>query len=456
MKTGIKNSIVALGFFGLFASTSITALAGYFDTAPAPYCGTQITQSLQIGSDNSDVYTLQTLLVRGGYLYATPNGHFGPATRSAVRSFQSSNGIYPTGYVGSATIDAVNERLCDSDVNATASLYSYDYSSYGYSATTGVTVVDTYDAYVKVVSPTPVNPVVYTTPPTATSPFTTSIGSTYNTSSPVYGYNTTPATVINPVQGTNIIYSPNIGYTYGITPQAGSLTITSPVRNAVYTEGDTVSLQWTTNNLSASSFTISIENTSTNQSKVVQVTSGNSTSFVLTKDILDAVCAGACNNFQQGSFKIVISTPVTDIAGTVSTFRAAIAPITINRVNPNFTTVSISASKTPVNSGELFKLYINIPTGASWNAGLYGNYSFKIRAICPTSVTATIAGVACGQDFVVPFAPTSFQQQIPTTVTNTTWYPQTVTYQISVTNLLGQVIGSAETSVTVNAMPINW
>jgi peptidoglycan hydrolase-like protein with peptidoglycan-binding domain len=468
MKTGIKNSFVVLGFLGLMAGFPSLASAAYFDNAPAPYCGTQITQSLQVGSENNDVYVLQQMLSRAGYLNATPNGYFGYATRTAVRAFQNDNGISPTGSVGAATINAINERLCDADPRGTTLSYANYGGNYsGYPV--DVTYVDAYDPYVKVVSPVATNPTIYTNPATNVSPVKTYSGipTTYSTSNvaPSVGYSNVvtnglaaivPATTQTQIQSTNVIYSPSLGYTYGIVPQSGSLTISTPTANAIYNEGDTVTLAWATSNLNVSQYQILLENITTGKSQQVAVTSSNGASFVLSKDILDAVCYGTCDNNQQGSFRIVIATPMTDIAGTTSTFRAAVSPITIKRPSANFGTVSLTTNKNPVNSGDIFKLYVNIPTGASWNANLYGNYSFKIKAVCPVGVQASIAGVPCGQDFTIPFAPTYFQSEIPVSITNASWFTQNVTFQLTVTNLLGQVIGNAATTVTASAAPFNW
>ncbi len=455
--TIIKNSLMALGFFGILTNV---ATAAYFDNAPAPRCDVQITRELSSGSEGVEVIVLQNFLNRAGLLSVTPNGHFGPATTAAVRAFQATNYIPATGIVGPATRNAINERMCDTDLRGDSfSSYYGEYSShseYGYSA--GVTYVDPFDPFVKVISPTLTTPSLYTNPQNTNIP----ANANYNS----YG-TTVSNTAINPVTSiipgttsgngtTNVIYSPAIGYTYGITPAAGSLTITTPTANAAYNEGDTVTLAWTTSNLAANGFVILLENTSTGQSKTVTSTTGNGASFTLTKDVLDAVCAGACNNSYQGTFRIVVTTPMRDIAGNVSTFRAAVAPITIRRPYVNFGTVSITANKNPVASNELFKLYVNIPTGASWDANVYGQYAFKIRAICPTGVTVTIAGTPCGQDFVLPFAPTYFQSEIPASMSNTSWYQQNVTFVLTATNLAGQVIGTSQVNVTVNAAPFSW
>jgi peptidoglycan hydrolase-like protein with peptidoglycan-binding domain len=461
MKTGINHIIttglLALGFFGILANT---ASAAYFDYAPAPRCDVQITRQLSRGSEGVEVTVLQDFLNRAGYLNATPNGYFGPATTAAVRAFQSANYISATGTVGPATRNAINERMCDTDLRGDSMTYYGNYSSnYGYGYSSGTTYVDLYDPFVKVISPVVTTPTVYTNPqnvimPSNYSPYGTTVSNSVITSASF-----APATVPG-IASTNIIYSPSLGYTYGLTPATGSLTITTPVANSVYNEGDTVYLAWSTNNLNANGFNILLENTSTSQSKTVTSTTGNSASFVLSKELLDVVCAGACglnySNNYQGTFRIVVTTPIRDISGTVSTFRAAVAPITIKRPYANFGTVSITTSKTPVTSGEIFKLYVNIPTGASWNSNVYGQYSFKIRAICPAGTTASIAGVSCGNDFVIPFAPTFFQSEIPASIVNTSWYQQNVTFVLTVTNLAGQVLGTSEARVMVNAAPFSW
>lgn len=453
MKTVIKNSLMAIGFLGIMTGLATQASAAYFNTTPLEVCNQNISRTLQIGSQNSDVWTLQNFLSRAGYLNAYPNGHFGHATKRAVMNFQADNYLVVSGVVGEATRNALNERLCDQDVSAT----SYD-DGYGYNS--GVTYVDGYDPYAIVVSPQPSAPTVYATPQANIS-YTSTRATAVTTGTSVLTP-ATPATVITPaasqVQSTGIVYSSNLGYVIGVTPKAQSITVITPQINAVYKEGDTVYLNWTTSNLNASGYVIVLENKITKQSRTVAVTSSNNATFVLSKDLLDAVCSGVCDNSQQGSFSIVITTPVTDIAGNTSTFRAAVSPITINRPFGayGFGAVSITSSKTPVNSNEAFKLYVNIPTGASWNNNVYGNYTFKIHVSCPSGVTVSLAGAACGQDFVIPFAPSYFQQEIPVIVNNPTWFKQNVNFQLIVSTLNGQVIGSSDANVVVNGAPFNW
>lgn len=435
----MKKIIVIAGFISLFASAALNASAGYFNNVPTSTCSFAVDRNMRLGNRGDEVAVLQSILYSAGYFSATPNGYYGYQTKAAVKAFQMDNGIRATGSVGPQTREAIHELLCN---NGNVSSYNN-----GYTNSLGVTVVAPTDPFVTVINPPVQPPVVYATPqPTTYNPQPAPViqmGSSYNPSQ---------------IASTQVIYSPQIGYTYGITPASGSVTVSSPVANTTYSEGDTVYVNWGTNNLATYTFNIVLESNISGQSKIVGTTSGNSYSFVLTKALLDSVCSGTCNNNQTGSFRIVVTTPTTDIAGNTSTLRAAIAPITIRRPL-SAASVSIMGSKTPVNSGEVFKLYVNVPTTNVYgynNVDIYGTYSVRVRAICPASVATSIAGVSCGQEFIVPSTIINTQQEIPAVITNGTWYKQDVTFQVTVVNLANQVIGTAETKITVNATPFSF
>ncbi len=454
----MKKIIAIGGFIGFFALQALSVSAGYFNNTPVFICESQITRTLQIGSQNNEVYILQQILANQGFLNASPNGYFGRQTKNAVQAFQMNNDISATGIVGPSTRNALNENACEDTFGNTFSEYSESYNSnytfnpYNYSS--GTTHVGQTDPYVTVINPPVQVPVVYTTP--QSHGYTSSAYTTGTTvTSPVVQM----ASTYNPSQiaSTHVVYNPQTGYGYGITPTTGSVTVSSPRANTVYNEGDTVNVNWGTNNLSTQSFNIVLESNISGQSRIVGVTSGNSYSFALTKDILDAVCSGTCNNSHIGSFKVVVTTPTTDIAGITSTLRASVAPITIRRPLSN-ASVSISTSKTPVNNGEVFKLYLNIPLNNYGfnNTDVYSNYSVRIMAVCPTGVSASIAGVQCGQEFVIPTTVINNQQEIPAVITNNTWYKQDVTFIVTIVNLTNQVIGKAETKVSANAAPFGF
>ena len=469
----MKKIIAITGFFLIFASQVLTTSAAYFNNVPVTRCDTQITNTLKIGSQGKDVFVLQNMLVTAGFLNASPNGNFGYQTASAVRAFQRSNEITPTGIVGSVTRDAVNERLCDTNLLDNQVSYDsyYRYSdveySDGYTNTysNGTTYVGSNDPYVTVVTPNVATPAIYATPQntrTVRTPVYSIVASnsSYNLSiSGVSGVAPSALSVLGTSQsqitGTHIVYNPAVGYTYGITQTSGTITVTSPAANTLYREGDTVLVNWTSSNLSASTYTILLENNNTNQSKTVAILSGTSYSFVLTKELLDSICFGSCTNSQQNSFRVVITTPTTDIAGNTSVLRAPITPIIIKRP-PTAGVVSLSPSKLPVDSGEMFKLYVNTPVTSEGETTLPSTYSIKLKATCPAGVTVKLAGVACGQDFVIPFAPISFQNEIPVSITNTSWYKQEVIFTITLTDLSGNIVGTANTKVVANPAPFTW
>ena len=455
----MKKIIAIVGFCGLFAAGVQTSLAGYFISDPISRCETQLTRTLQRGSENSEVYVLQQFLVNAGFLHAHPNGYFGYQTASAVRSFQYNNGIRVTGTVGEVTRNAINERLCDTDL--LDNQYSYSYGSYA--QTSGVTYVSSIDPYVnvQVINPPVTNPVVIPTPQSfgqtavvSNAPVTTSFSSSAIVPSTVTVPSLSSQTHASQVVATGIVYNPSTGYTYGVIPRSGSLTVSSPLPNTVYQEGSTVQVVWTTDNLLTSPYSIILESAITGQSKTVAVVTGTSHSFVLTKELLDSVCAGTCNNNQQGSFRIVVSTPTTDIAGITSNLRAAIAPITVQRPFAAGK-LSLTVSKTPVSSGEIFKLYVNAPTNSYQNYR-DGSYTLRIKSTCPSSVSVSLAGASCGQEIVIPFNTARLEQGIPVTITNSTWYTQEVSFQIALVNASNQIVADTDAKVKVNSAPFSW
>lgn len=63
---------------------------------------------LKSGSSGDEVLCLQKMLVKSGYLSATPNGNYGPATMAAVKAFQKAKGLDQLGVVGPGTRAALN------------------------------------------------------------------------------------------------------------------------------------------------------------------------------------------------------------------------------------------------------------------------------------------------------------------------------------------------------------
>ena len=118
--------ISSLYLFGLFVASTAIAVVAYASPAQvfASTC-VQITAYINYGQTDSvsggPVITLQNFLQGAGYLTASPNGHFGGATLSAVKAYQSDNGISATGFVGPLTLALINSKTCPAGASANPS-----------------------------------------------------------------------------------------------------------------------------------------------------------------------------------------------------------------------------------------------------------------------------------------------------------------------------------------------
>lgn len=71
------------------------------------------TLPLKYGMTNKDVTSLQTALVKLGYVISDKSGYFGTSTKDAVMAFQKSKGLTRDGVVGSMTCGALNDTLIE-------------------------------------------------------------------------------------------------------------------------------------------------------------------------------------------------------------------------------------------------------------------------------------------------------------------------------------------------------
>ncbi len=87
-----------------------------FMGTPALAACTDITQDLGTGSTDTNasgnVTRLQNFLKEVGFLSATPNGVFGPATLTAVKKYQTSQSLSSTGFVGPLTRSTIKAKSC--------------------------------------------------------------------------------------------------------------------------------------------------------------------------------------------------------------------------------------------------------------------------------------------------------------------------------------------------------
>lgn len=88
--------------------SSIVPLIATLSTSAATSSRYVFTTNLSFRMEGTDVLELQKFLSNKGLLPVAPNGYFGPATRSALMKFQSSNNIPATGFFGPRTRALVN------------------------------------------------------------------------------------------------------------------------------------------------------------------------------------------------------------------------------------------------------------------------------------------------------------------------------------------------------------
>ncbi len=439
----MKRIISTLAISVVFASFINNAYAGYFLTDAKRACPQMITSFLTSGNTSDEVLFMQNELNKEGYFREVPNGYFDNSTIQALTLFQRDNNLLQTGKVGQYTMDSLNQRICG-------------FSSSNNGSVVGMTVVDPIDPFVKIVNAES-DKYVANQNSTQAGSFSNNSNTNnqnINNSNIIQSFAvTTPATLIDQsTTNTSVFYNPAIGYTYGITPKSGSVTVTSPPTNSVFNEGDTVNISWFATNLNVSNYQVLLENTITGESKELVVTSSNNARIVLTKEILDSVCSSVCDDYKQANFNIAIVTPVKDTTGNVSNLKARVFPVMIKRNISILGNANISASKTPVNSGEIFKLYINAS-----NPVLYSNqinkYSLGVSAICPSGVSVSVGGMNCGQEFSMPQTSNYTQNEIPVKVTNNGWFTQSVIFNLGIYNEVGKLISVASTTVDVSPAP---
>lgn len=101
--------------FGMILSTSVVS------AKPTTAYAITLTQ----GSRGNAVKTMQQKLKNWGYYKGAVDGIFGPATKTAVRYFQSKNGLAVDGIVGNKTLKALGmSNYIDNNGSSSSSTYS--------------------------------------------------------------------------------------------------------------------------------------------------------------------------------------------------------------------------------------------------------------------------------------------------------------------------------------------
>lgn len=101
------------------------------DVALANAFGTTARFPIQNGNRGPQVVALQYALGRLGWLLSTIDGSFGNITKAAVQAFQNSAGLPATGLVDRATLEAIDQRVSQTDLRVPAARFAepFDYLS---------------------------------------------------------------------------------------------------------------------------------------------------------------------------------------------------------------------------------------------------------------------------------------------------------------------------------------
>jgi hypothetical protein len=125
-KPGTTEISVCANGSGGCAILNVSVVANAVLVQPVTQVNTQQTvyynfpRYLGFGDRGDDVFQLQNLLVKLGFLTATPNGRYGPATKLAVQKFQKSHGVRQTGNVGPSTKALLNQIQNTTSTNTTS------------------------------------------------------------------------------------------------------------------------------------------------------------------------------------------------------------------------------------------------------------------------------------------------------------------------------------------------
>ncbi len=396
-------------------------------------CDSTINRTLSLGSTGEDVATVQDYLFDQDFLQSQPNAYFGYGTKTAVKLFQSRYGINPTGTVGLQTRTLLNNLICGGDTGVTN---NSNYARSASSRSASISQVTEIPRTTANTAPSYNNNYQYGAQPVTTAPVNTNTNYTNYTN-------------------TNSYVAPNYNQS-GVIPvtvnRAPTVTIVVPLNKSIYKEGDTIPATWVTSNMQANRFSLVLVNNSTGLEKQIAALPGSLKQYnvVLTKEILDAVCAGStvCSTgINSSNYRLYVNAFYQTQEGELA-IRAYADQVTITRPQVAAQLV-LTPSKNPVVAGDTIKLYAYTPNTALFNQ--YQNLYWKIRANCPPSITLQINGQSCGTDVYVYQANITTSPDISVQISGNLWGPAEVTFDASALSYYGgQVLGSTQTKILVN------
>lgn len=133
--------------------------------------GFVFTRDITIGSRGDDVSALQQILIDSGFLKITaPTGYFGPITKTALSTWQTSRGVSPAyGYFGSISRGEFKLSTIEQALSQNTTLISGCTSTSGFSTTTGTPCTSASTISPPITVPPTANILQISTPPTSSA-----------------------------------------------------------------------------------------------------------------------------------------------------------------------------------------------------------------------------------------------------------------------------------------------
>ena len=91
-------------------------------TGNVAHAESSLTADVKMGAQGEKVMMLQDFLRAEGYFTLPSTGYYGPITTAALKSYQTANGLTPTGMLDTATLAAIQTEAASGEVVVDAAM----------------------------------------------------------------------------------------------------------------------------------------------------------------------------------------------------------------------------------------------------------------------------------------------------------------------------------------------
>lgn len=91
-------------------------------TMNVAHADNQLTADVKMGASGEKVMMLQDFLRAEGHFSAQTTGYFGPLTEAALKSYQTANGLTPTGTLDNPTLSQIQTESASGEVVVDAAM----------------------------------------------------------------------------------------------------------------------------------------------------------------------------------------------------------------------------------------------------------------------------------------------------------------------------------------------